>query len=237
MNPHNPKSLSKRKLAAESDFCQRYLPLVERCVAKYRAKLPCGFEAEELTSAGRVGLVIAARTWDPTKAPKTFGRVSPEEAWAWQMITCEILNHLGKRGRSGTNWMWQVSRLPLPVTLPAPNPEDATAEAPRVLELRQAQCRLPPLQRKLLELIYDGGHSLRKIGRDKMLGIGWRRVQAEHAAALAALKRYFEEGIHGGAGSRNLDAAKDAGVDRPLVVDDGSAGGNGGVGLQPPAEG
>lgn len=80
--------LKVREERVTDAFVERYMPLVERVVAPIARKVQGLFEHEDLLQAGRLGLVIAART-----APKTVaGEEFDPQGWAAFCIRREALN-------------------------------------------------------------------------------------------------------------------------------------------------
>ena len=74
--------------APEADYvalCGQYLPLVRHAVSSYAYRLPGYVDVDELTGAALLGLVEAARRFDP-------GRGVPFEPWALQRVRGAILD-------------------------------------------------------------------------------------------------------------------------------------------------
>lgn len=65
--------------------CDKYLPLVNHAVTSYVFRLPAHADVDELTGAAILGLVEAARRYDPTRGV-------PFEAWALTRIRGAILD-------------------------------------------------------------------------------------------------------------------------------------------------
>jgi len=65
--------------------CDRYLPLVHHAVSSYAYRLPSYVDLDDLTGAATIGLVEAARRFDPSKGV-------PFEPWALQRIRGAILD-------------------------------------------------------------------------------------------------------------------------------------------------
>lgn len=65
--------------------CDRYLPLVHHAVASYAFRLPAHVDVDELTGAATLGLVEAARRFDPSRGV-------PFEPWALTRIRGAILD-------------------------------------------------------------------------------------------------------------------------------------------------
>lgn len=65
--------------------CDRYLPLVHHAVANYAFRLPAHVDLEELTGAAILGLVEAAKRFDPERGV-------PFEAWALTRVRGAILD-------------------------------------------------------------------------------------------------------------------------------------------------
>lgn len=233
--PKPPKALpppSNRENAVVEAFVTRFLPLVKETVYTFRDRLPEKFETADLMGAGRLGLVIAARSVPRTVDPARFDPAK----WARFCIRRQMLNEIcgnskgqplgdGKRNQETGAWVQakQTESLeeedaggndlgnrgpvilaraavqPLEEARPIYGrrrraviqialPDRPSEPRPEVARLNAATRRLTVLQQRLLELVYDQGVSLRVVGRKKMLGVGWRRAQREHDAAIATLR-------------------------------------------------
>lgn len=156
------------------------LELVPPIARRVRANLPPGFDLEDLVQAGVVGLICAVRTYDPKRGPFSF--------WARLKIRAAIIEAV-----RGEAFHHACNERTLPPELPAPAAEDPPAEDDLTPEIvRAATMVLNRRQRRLIQLVYGDGRSLRSVGRSKVLGIGWRRVLAEHNAALAKIRQFLE---------------------------------------------
>lgn len=71
------------------ELIRRHLPLVDSIARRYRGR---GEPFEDLRQAGALGLVLAAKRWDPGRGV-TFG------AYATPVVTGEIRRHLRDHGR------------------------------------------------------------------------------------------------------------------------------------------
>jgi DNA-directed RNA polymerase specialized sigma subunit len=142
-------------------------------------------EIEDVIQSGWLGLVRAAATY-------SAARGATERFWAWSTIRHEILD----RHRDAR--IWSTCRQELPEELPAPTVVEAPEPTPLSLE------SLPPIERKLIRLIYEEGRSEREIGRQHLLGsaphpkshrrigVSCSRVRQIHASALGHLKEAME---------------------------------------------
>ena len=159
--------------------------------------LPDRFEIEDIVQTAFLGLSEASGSYDPSRGTERF--------WAWSCVRRKI--QAVYTGASHTrvgreNWQYATETVPLVEALPqqprnCPPPPPPPASLP--LEI------LPPLQRRVVELIYDQGLSERAIARQHLLGrakyrqrrrpvaIGWRRVKSLHRGALDKMREHLSQ--------------------------------------------
>jgi len=169
----------------QDQFIDDYLGLVDQTVAHYRPRLPASFLTEDLIGAGRLGLVIAAKTYKPSQGPADY--------WCKFCIRREILNLV-----AGRNWVWAKARQPLAAARNATT-EPTEPQDERLTEaVTTAKLALTPAQRKLIDLMYEHSISLKQIGRSHLLTIpgvavvGERTVRKLHKAAMEVLRAELE---------------------------------------------
>jgi RNA polymerase sigma factor (sigma-70 family) len=171
----------------ENEFIQRFLPLVPKIVGRMRHRIPRIFETADLVQSGRVGLVIAARTFDPSRGA---GEPWAAEYWARQLIRREVLNAIGRK-----NWLYAKGRTTTgectDLTVYDP-PAEPAAEAPLNPVLAQAIESLPWRQRKVIELVYHRGLNHSEIARKRLTGVTRGKVISDHRKALATLRERLE---------------------------------------------
>lgn len=196
-------------LTAQEAFFSRHSPLVEPLARSASRRSPSVFQIEDLRQQGFLGLVIASRTYDAARGP--------EDHWARFCIRKQILDSL-----SGPNWWWfKLRHVPSEDRLqpeeevqPASPPDHAVIEDQLPADLEEAKANLSPLQRQILEMVYEDGKTLKTVGRNRVLGVGWRKIYQEHASALVILQNWFAERglgkastIRGNHQARRSDAA------------------------------
>jgi len=166
-----------------------HLPLVRHVVSRVTSCLSCGGDVEDLISAGTLGLVKAARAFDPT-------RHSEFKTYAYIRIRGAVLDEL--RGRSFVpaarkqNFM-SIHGLDddapvLGTFLPPDGQEapDAQAERRELLDSLAAAIRqLPRRDRLVLLLYYERDLTMKETA--EVLGITESRVSQIHASALFKL--------------------------------------------------
>ena len=161
--------------------------------ARLARQLHATHEIKDVKLTGILGLVRAACTYDATKGTERF--------WAWSCIRLEILSAYahGLHQHSGSDaFTWATCRRPLSDAqhLPAPESEPEPAPLPTF-------DNLTPSQQLLLKLVYEDGLSEHAIARRHLLGsarhtqskrevgIGWRRVSAEHQTTLKLVREWL----------------------------------------------
>jgi len=115
VKPPKPKALLPPPMAFDrvvDAFVERFMPLVRETVYSFRDRLPAKFDFSDLMGAGRLGLVIAARTVPRTVDPEQFDPAK----WARWCIRREVLNEIcgpsrgqplgdGKRNQETGAWV------------------------------------------------------------------------------------------------------------------------------------
>jgi len=154
---------------------------------KLRARLPnaCGIEMSDLIQAGNVGLLQAARTYEP-------GRGAPLAGYAKFRIRGEMLDMVRRnigRGRqtvcadSEESSDWE-SRLP---ANPDSSPQAGAVRRQRLAIITEELERLPAKDRIVVRLRYSRGMTLGQIGT--VLSVNESRACQIHRRALTRLRR------------------------------------------------
>lgn len=131
---------------AERGFCERHLHVVEESVRQMRAKVPIRIETCDLVQEGRVGLLTAARSYDPV-----YG--TPADYWARSCVRRQILEAVRR------NWTWSTLSVPMSESAAAADSplDPETAETPRSDRLHaaieRAKARMTERQRQVVELL------------------------------------------------------------------------------------
>lgn len=191
-----------QKTTSPEQFIQQFLPLVPKIVARMRHRIPRIFETADLIQSGRVGLVIAARTFDSSKGR---GEAWAAEFWARQLIRREVLNAIARK-----NWLYAKGRTALPedpqgqnpylrrmgwkctaLTVYQPAPEAPPAAANE--KLAAALEVLTPRERKVIELVYVKGLTHSEIARERLAGVSRVKVIRHHKRALDKLRERLTE--------------------------------------------
>ncbi len=159
--------------------------------ARHR-RLPPSYEVEDLIQAGRMGLVLAVRTLDPSVDGDHWARACIGRQIDQVVVGRQLTDGAG--GKFGEQWWYATHRQADPVSEETP-----IAEAVEEIDADQLRARvaaakdgLTGRQRDLLDLVFWHCMSLREIGRKKLLGIGWRRVMREYREALHKLQLLLE---------------------------------------------
>jgi RNA polymerase sigma factor (sigma-70 family) len=154
------------------------MDLVVPLARRLKRRLPGTFELDDLIQSGFLGLLRAAREQDDR---------SPERHWARYRIWTAMLDAVE------AEWHWVTMRAELAAEVGAPQPQEPAPVSPLHERLAGALADLTPVQRHLIELVYEHGESLWRVGHSKAAGIGWRRAQREHQAALETLRAIITE--------------------------------------------
>ena len=161
--------------------------IVRALAGKLRARLPneCGIEMSDLIQAGNVGLLQAARTYEP-------GRGAPLAGYAKFRIRGEMLDMVRRnmgRGRppvfvdtdESSDW---ESRIP---ANPDSSPQAGVLRRQRLAIIVEEVDRLPAKDRAVVRLRYSREMTLGQIGT--ALSVNESRACQIHQRALARLKR------------------------------------------------
>ncbi len=163
--------------------------MVRALAGRLRARLPheCGIEMADLVQAGNVGLLQAARSFEP-------GRGAPLAGYAKFRIRGEMLDMVRRSiGRDRgfcampadadgtTDW---ESRIP---ASPDHSPQAGIMNRQRSEMIFEEIGRLPAKYRTVVRLRYEGEMTLRQIGQ--ALSVNESRACQIHQRALCRLKR------------------------------------------------
>ena len=162
---------------------EQNLALVEPIARAVWRRLPRGYiELADVMQAGMLGLIDAARRYDAAA-----GR-SPFEFYARQRIRGAIIDSI----RCEPFYGWVRNRREFPPDLAAAGEDEDDLPGRRQVRLHQALTRaiasLTERERKILELVYVEGRSMRDIGETRMLAANQRRVQELHRRAIDKLR-------------------------------------------------
>lgn len=179
------------------------MPLVERIASKLRTKLPDQAEVDELVSAGHVGLVDAARKFDPARGVQ-FG------AFARRRILGAMLDHLRRLDELTRHQREQVRAGTMPFFLLQLHVDDDAfahragldkLEAPRTHgtetlqqrflseHIEREMARLTQRERYILTEYFWHDRTLGEIVQ--VLGISESRASQIKDRALVRLKRWL----------------------------------------------
>jgi RNA polymerase sigma factor for flagellar operon FliA len=163
--------------------------MVRAVAGRLRARLPdeCGIEMADLVQAGNVGLLQAARTYEP-------GRGAPLAGYAKFRIRGEMLDmvrrNIGRErvvsslpGDSDGNSDWE-SRIPASADS---SPQTGIMNRQRSEVIGEEIDRLPAKYRAVVRLRYSREMTLRQIGQ--VLSVNESRACQIHQRALSRLKR------------------------------------------------
>jgi RNA polymerase sigma factor for flagellar operon FliA len=162
--------------------------VVRILAGRLHARLPhdCGIEVADLVQAGNVGLLQAARSFEP-------GRGAPLAGYAKFRIRGEMLDVVRRSAEtarvftstSGTDDVAELDgRIP---TSNDSSPQSSVLKRQRAEIIGEEVKRLPPRYRTVVRLRYSGEMTLRQIGA--ALSVNESRACQIHQNALSLLKR------------------------------------------------
>jgi RNA polymerase sigma factor (sigma-70 family) len=189
-----PLTTEQRELAAQP----RYLKLARMLAYRYARR--CNQRAEDYVGPAMLGLVLAARAYDPARGV-AFG------TYAWERIVGSIRDHARQQIPRGYQRR-EKELAPLLVSLDEPMPRKLAQWKPRDLyefvvsadepvgwevdsldAVAGLVARLPPRQRKLLLLLYCGAGTCLLKAAGLALGFSESLACIEHGRALKTLRR------------------------------------------------
>jgi len=163
--------------------------MVRAVAGRLRARLPdeCGIEMADLVQAGKVGLLQAARSYEPSRG-------APLAGYAKFRIRGEMLDMVRRnmgRERLGSSLPadadgcsdWE-SRIP---ASPDSSPQNGIMNRQRSEMIVEEIDRLPAKYRTVVRLRYSREMTLRQIGQ--VLSVNESRACQIHQRALSRLKR------------------------------------------------
>ncbi len=163
--------------------------VVRALAGRLRARLPysCGIEMSDLMQAGNLGLLQAARSFEP-------GRGAPLAGYAKYRIRGEMLDmvrrNMGRRqaqpagnGEADNGWDWE-SRIP---AHPDSSPQAGLLGRQRTEIIKEEIERLPEKYQVVVRMRYSREMTLRQIG--SALSVNESRACQIHRLALNRLKR------------------------------------------------
>jgi RNA polymerase sigma factor for flagellar operon FliA len=162
--------------------------VVRLLAGRLHARLPhdCGIEVADLIQAGNVGLLQAARNYEPARG-------APLAGYAKFRIRGEMLDIVRRSAESArmTRTSCEASEEGSEVgsRLPATenSPQVFFFKRQRAQIIREEVKRLPPRYRAVVRLRYSGEMTLRQIG--ETLSVNESRACQIHQSALQLLKR------------------------------------------------
>jgi RNA polymerase sigma factor (sigma-70 family) len=196
----------------EAGVVTRHLGLVRMVVRRMRGRVTVGFDVDDMTQEGLIGLLRAARRWDPGRGLKFSSLAVPcirdaiSTAWTTRARRRFLPATADRPDREdGGEWQdWQERCLSLDAPLPgssgrtlgdvmaderAVDPAEAVALADRACRLLHALAGLDPLAQAVLVHRYGlVGEPLGWPQIAQRLGITSARARRIEAAALAALR-------------------------------------------------
>jgi RNA polymerase sigma factor (sigma-70 family) len=165
--------------AGSDPVAPEHFHLVDVIAANLKRRLPESIDMRDLQAQGILGLLAAARCFDPS-------RDVPFAAYAKKWIRGSMLHFVG--GRDGSRFC-EHKHAPLDFDLPdhrQQSPERAAIAAEQRVRLDRAIARLKPRRRAIIELLYRDG--LRRPEVAARLGISLRAATNLRFRALADLR-------------------------------------------------
>lgn len=193
----------------EAGVVTRHLGLVRMVVRRMRGRVTVGFDVDDMTQEGLIGLLRAARRWDPGRGLKFSSLAVPcirdAISTAWTTRSRRRLRSATPDRSGWPGWNdWEERCLSLDAPLPgssgrtlgdvmaddrAVDPAQAAALADRACRLLQALADLDPLERAVLVHRYGlVGEPLGWPQIARRLGVTSGRARQIEAAALATLR-------------------------------------------------
>ncbi|RMH04340.1 MAG: sigma-70 family RNA polymerase sigma factor [Planctomycetota bacterium] len=206
-NPHkktvSPAPVeSDRHAPPPEDRIAEWEDLVWFVVNRIRPRLPVSVSDEELHSAGMVGLMVAARSYDPSRGAEF-------KTYAYHRIRGAILDELrridflprSQRDRARREGVEAPAFVAIPTDEDGQeslvsDPVEAALENEELLaELRRQILLLPEKMRVVMTLYYSEGLKMREIG--ERLHLTESRVSQIHSNAVARLRRVMRRAVGG----------------------------------------
>jgi RNA polymerase sigma factor for flagellar operon FliA len=191
----------------QARMVEENLELVDRIVRGMLRRLPSHIDKADLVQQGRIGLMEAARRYDPTSAAsfKTFatyrirgeiidglrafsqGRPKPEGGYGWN----ESVEAIGERSGDGggddvAGFVSSVRALGMAFSLATSTSENPLEESLEQQSLWQAVDRLPERERQVCELLYRMDMTMQDIAN--VMGTSKASVSRLHKRALERLR-------------------------------------------------
>jgi len=179
-----------------NDLVHGHLHLVRAVAWRVWRDLDATLDFEDLVGHGMVGLVQAARRYDPRRGV-TFA------TFAWHRIRGAMFDAVRVMGRYTRREIasYRAGRIavdpdpPVPSVddLPdgAPDPDELFAQRDRCLRLRAAVAKLPQRERGFIEKVYYEGKRFRVAGSELGLSKSW--ASRLHDRAIDGLRELIEE--------------------------------------------
>ncbi len=193
-----PRSLPSGPPAPDRDEeLEQWRQLVWYVVNRIRPRLPASVGEEDLFSAGMVGLLSAARSYDPNRGAEF-------KTYAYHRIRGAILDELrrldflprSQRERNRRIGRESPGLVPLPTDedgqecLEAAPERQAVDNEDLLARLREEIDRLPARMRTVMALYHYEGLKMREIG--ERLGLTESRVSQIHSNAVSRLRRVLK---------------------------------------------
>ena len=192
-----PWRVPREQRAVDARLMPEMVRIVRGLAGRVHARLPhgCGIEMSDLIQAGNVGLLQAARNFEPCNG-------IPLSAFAKFRIRGEMLDMVRRgAGRSAVKFQqvtpdddsgWE-SRLPAPVES---SPHSFLLKKQQSEIIREEMGRLPARYRKVVRLRYSRELTLRQIGA--VLSVNESRACQIHRNAFTRLRRaLWKRGVRG----------------------------------------
>lgn len=161
-----------------------HLGLIEPIALRLSRRIPLWLQVD-LIAAGHLGLVQAADTFKPGKAPFSY--------WARIRIRQSMIEEIRREARQ--QGLETHDRRTTAPREPAAVLDEVFASPPveelenlAQLPLAAAIELLTPLQKQVVDLMYQKSMSIWQIRQANLLDVGWRQVERAHMEALASLR-------------------------------------------------
>jgi RNA polymerase sigma factor for flagellar operon FliA len=204
--PSTPKRRGKATFTLEpwqTKLVEEHLELVDKIVRGMLRRLPSHIDKADLIQQGRIGLMEAARRYDPTSAAsfktfatyrirgeiidglRAFSQNRPEGAWN------ESIDAIGEAsGRGGDDiggFISSVQALGMAFNMATSTSENPLEESLEKQSLWQAVSRLPERERHVCELLYRMDMTMQDIA--DLMHTSKASVSRLHKRALERLRQ------------------------------------------------
>lgn len=160
----------------------RYMDLVEPIARRLAFGLPPSVDLDDLMQEGMLGLLQAAETYDPQRG-------AAARSWAFAKISFAIRDAIRDNLKTEFLPLW-ASAVP---QVPAEPDRPAAARDDLAEILAAEMAGLTPLERAIVQAIYEENETLHSLRKSRLLGIGWRVLRRSHDTALEKLRPLFDK--------------------------------------------